>query len=64
MKAWIFLFVSLTAGRACTVCDSGIGAEVRAGIFDSAFWPTLLEVAAPFPVLGLIFLVLYRVLPT
>lgn len=36
---------------ACTVCDSAIGREVRNGIFQEQFWPTLLSVIAPFPVL-------------
>lgn len=36
---------------ACTVCDSAIGREVRNGIFEEQFWPTLLSVIAPFPVL-------------
>lgn len=37
--------------RACTVCDSELGQQVRAGIFGENFWSTLLAVAAPFPVL-------------
>jgi hypothetical protein len=36
---------------ACPVCDTETGALVRAGIFDGRFVPTLLAVAAPFPVL-------------
>lgn len=36
---------------ACTVCDSDVGQQVRAGIFNDGFWSTLLAIVAPFPVL-------------
>jgi hypothetical protein len=36
---------------ACTVCDSDVGQQVRAGIFNDGFWRTLLAIVAPFPVL-------------
>ena len=36
---------------ACTVCDTEVGEQVRAGIFNREFWPTLAAVLAPFPVL-------------
>ena len=48
---------------ACTVCDTDVGVAVRAGIFNASFLPTLLEVLAPFPVLGLVLLALDRYLP-
>ncbi len=35
----------------CTVCDTELGQQIRAGIFDAEFWPTLAAVLAPFPVL-------------
>ncbi len=39
------------ASLACTMCDTALGQQVRAGIFDDKFWPTLVAVLAPFPVL-------------
>ncbi len=36
---------------ACTVCDTELGAQLRAGIFDDRFWPTFAAVVAPFPIL-------------
>ena len=36
---------------ACTVCDSELGQQVRAGIFAENFWSTLLAIVAPFPLL-------------
>ena len=39
------------AVSACTVCESEAGQQVRAGIFGDTFWPTLLAVLSPFPVL-------------
>lgn len=47
----------------CPVCDTETGAAVRAGIFNADFLPTLLEVLAPFPVLGLILFIINRYLP-
>lgn len=34
---------------ACAVCDSELGRQVRAGVFNSGFAPTTLAVLAPFP---------------
>ena len=48
---------------ACAVCDSEIGIVVRAGLFNGSFFPTLLEVAAPFPVFGLAIYAISRYLP-
>lgn len=39
------------APLACTVCDTELGQQIRAGIFNDEFWPTLAAVLAPFPVL-------------
>ena len=36
---------------ACTVCDTPGGEQVRDGVFNESFWPTLAGVAAPFPIL-------------
>jgi hypothetical protein len=47
----------------CPICSTEAGAAVRAGIFNASFLPTLLEVIAPFPVLGLVLYVLNRFLP-
>ncbi len=44
MKAFALLL-------ACTVCDSDTGQQVRAGIFNNDFVPTLAAVLAPFPLL-------------
>lgn len=38
---------------ACAVCDSDVGVAVRAGIFNAAFFPTFLQVLAPFPLFAL-----------
>jgi hypothetical protein len=48
---------------ACPVCDSETGATVRAGIFNSAFPVTLLEVLSPFLVTGAVLYMLQRHLP-
>ena len=48
---------------ACTVCDTEVGVAVRAGLFNAAFVPTLLEVLAPFPVLALVLYAINRYLP-
>lgn len=45
------LLLAPTVAAACTVCDSELGQQVRAGIFTDNFWSTLLAIAAPFPVL-------------
>lgn len=39
------------AAQACTVCDSRIGHQVRAGLFNREFLHTFLLVGLPFPVL-------------
>jgi hypothetical protein len=44
MTAAAFLF-------ACTVCDSDLGQQVRAGIFADDFYLKLAAVLAPFPLL-------------
>ena len=54
---------AIPSARGCPVCDTAVGAAVRAGIFNAAFLPTLLEVVAPFAVLGPILYVLHRRLP-
>lgn len=46
---------------ACTVCDSGTGQQVRAGISNEHFWPTLLGVIAPFPVMLLVIALIHAV---
>ncbi len=45
------LVLAPSLAAACTVCDSELGQQVRAGIFGEDFWSTLLSVAAPFPFL-------------
>jgi hypothetical protein len=58
-----YSIVFLLATVACTVCDSDAGVAVRLGIFNSSFLPTLLEVMAPFPVIGVGLFLLNRYLP-
>ena len=47
---------------ACVTCDSQIGTAVRAGVFNASFFPTLLEVFAPFVVLGPLIYAISRLL--
>jgi hypothetical protein len=49
--------------HSCAVCDSQVGVAVRAGIFNAAFFPTFLQVFAPFPLLGVAMYTLNRFLP-
>ncbi len=61
--AFIALLGAVSVTLACTVCDSDAGVAVRSGIFNPSFLPTLFEVIAPFPVLGLVLYALSRCLP-
>ncbi len=65
LRTLFILLCLIAAGsaRACTVCDSERGVAVRSGIFNESFFSTLLEVAAPFPVLGLALYCINRWLP-
>ena len=47
----LLLLVTPKLATACTVCDSEVGQQVRAGIFGQDFWSTLFAIVAPFPVL-------------
>ena len=38
--------------RACPVCDTETGREVRAGVFDANFSRNVVAVLSPFPILG------------
>jgi hypothetical protein len=60
---WFFLIATASMAHACPVCDSEIATAVRAGIFNASFFPTLLEVVAPFPVVGLVIYAVSRYLP-
>lgn len=51
MIAVALVFLLPMAACACPLCDTETGQQVRAGIFSDAFWPTLLTVLLPFPVL-------------
>jgi hypothetical protein len=57
------VLLSTSTGYGCTVCDSPAGSSMRAGIFNDSFLVTLIEVLAPFPVLGLALYLLNRCLP-
>jgi hypothetical protein len=59
----LLLLATPSMACACTVCDSEIGISVRAGIFNASFFPTLLEVFAPFPLFGLVIYAVSRYLP-
>lgn len=48
---------------ACAVCDSELGRQVRAGVFNSEFAPTTLAVLAPFPLFVLAALLVRFALP-
>jgi len=55
----LLLVAAPGAIRACTVCASPTGQQVRDGIFNESFLPTFAVVAAPFPIL-LLGLALYH----
>ena len=45
---------------ACPFCNGTLGVnEVRDGIFNAYFWPRLLAVVAPFPILAGIVALIY-----
>jgi hypothetical protein len=50
---------------ACPFCDGGPSGvnEVRAGIFDSHFWPRVAATLAPFPILASLVALIYFVPP-
>jgi hypothetical protein len=50
LPCWLVLLAS-DAARACPVCDTGTGEQVRAGIFNENFAGTLVAVLLPFPIL-------------
>jgi hypothetical protein len=60
---WLLLLATPSMAHACTVCHSEIGIALRVGIFNASFFPTLLEVFAPFPVFGLAIYAVSRYLP-
>jgi hypothetical protein len=60
---WVLLIATASVAHACAVCDSEIATAVRAGIINASFFPTLLEVFAPFPVFGLAIYAVSRCLP-
>ena len=49
--AWTVMQALASTALACTVCDTGTGEQVRAGLFDNDFGRTLVAVLLPFPVL-------------
>ena len=59
----VFLLVAMLAGAptasACPYCDTSIGRQVRAGIFNSDFGYNLVVTLLPFPVLLAIIAVIY-----
>ena len=59
--AAFFCLLPATVG-ACVVCDSETGEQVRAGLFNEDFWPTLLAIASPFPVLLVAIAAIHRCL--
>ena len=57
------VFARATMAHACTVCGSGTGERVRAGLFDGHFGRTLMVVALPFPIFGVALRLLPWVIP-
>ncbi|MES2568866.1 MAG: hypothetical protein V4710_02290 [Verrucomicrobiota bacterium] len=55
--------MAATAARACPLCASETGRQVRAGIFNEHFGATLLAVLSPFPLLLLVLAALHYGLP-
>jgi hypothetical protein len=51
------------AADACPVCGTDVGQAVRAALFNQTFFPTLLEVVAAFPAIGLVLYAVHRWLP-
>jgi hypothetical protein len=45
-----FFSLATTTLRACPVCDSPTGVQVRSGIFNDRFWRNVAVTLAPFPV--------------
>lgn len=58
----IIIFAQTTS-YACTICDSAAGSALRSGIFNNSFLMTLLQVGAPFLVLGIAIYAIHRSLP-
>lgn len=61
----VIVSVSLlpVAASACPLCNTETGQQVRAGIFGNDFWPTLLTVLSPFPVLLILLAAMHFGLP-
>ena len=62
LSIFALLIGTATAASACTVCDSDLGEQVRAGIFEENFWRNLFAVVAPFPAVLFAVAVVQRVL--
>ncbi len=58
----LLLFAAFPA-HACTVCDSGTGRQVRAGLFDGHFLHQFTLVVLPIPVLAALVLLIHFGLP-
>ncbi len=56
-------FLSPATTFACTLCDTDTGRQVRAGIFEEHFWPTLIGVIAPFPIMLLAVAAIHFAIP-
>jgi hypothetical protein len=63
LVAVFVLFLKTSVALACPFCDTPNGEAVRAGIFNETFLATLLEVASPIPVIGILIYALNRYLP-
>jgi hypothetical protein len=57
---WLSLLTA--SAPACTLCESEMAQEVRAGIFNERFPRTMAEVLAPFAVVTLVLLGINRAL--
>lgn len=65
IRACTILLVGLASSvaRACTVCGSNTGQQLRAGIFDGHFWRSLTLLSLPFPVFALVVAAIYFGMP-
>lgn len=54
----VLMLLAAVPASACPVCNTGTGEQVRTGIFNAAFVPTLVELLAPLPVLAVCLLAL------
>ncbi len=57
------LVCKVAEAGACTVCDSAVGQQVRAGILDGRFMHMLMLTALPFPILAIASVLIFMTMP-